>query len=475
MISKTKIIKGGFFLTIVNVISQILAVVINIILARILAPEDFGLIALTTTFMAFIRLFTSLGFGASVIHGRNSTINQLSSIFWLNIGICIISFIAIQLSANFAAEFYDKDELENLIRLASLNVLITPIFIIHYKILERDLEFKTISIINLSGTLIGSIAAVIAAFQGFGVYALLFQPIISSIVRLILVLINNKWKPKIYFNFQDIKSMVWYSIKFKGSSTALYFERNIDYLILGKLFTSTVLGYYAFAYNIMYTPVKRISNLFSEVLFPSFSSFQNDKQKIIRGYFKSLTLVAMISVPAMTILAYNAELIVQTVFGDKWDGAIPIVRILCFAGALQSISQFGNIIFSSIGKPEISMYVSICRTILTTMAIIIGSKYGVLSVAYALVISKLLSFIIFLLILNYEIKFTFGQLINSLKGPIVLFVSLTLLYLFYISNYFYLNSWKLLLTMIIISLFFTYIFHKKIIIEIIKVLNSKTY
>ena len=120
------------------------------------------------------------------------------------------------------------------------------------------------------------------------------------------------------------------------------------------------------------------------------------------------------------------------------------------------------------------MYVSVFRTILTTMAIIIGFRYGVLSVAYALVISKLLSFIIFLCILNFEIKFTFGQLLSSLKGPMVVFISLTLLYLFYNSNYFYLNSLKLLILMIIITLFFTYIFHKKIIIEIINVLRIKT-
>ena len=474
MVNKNKIIKGGFFLTIVNVISQILTVVVNVIMARLIAPEDFGLIALTTTFMGFIRLFTSLGFGASIIHNRYSTPKQLSSLYWFNISLCLLTFIIIQFTATFAANFYNKEELISLIRLASLNVLITPIFIIHYKILERDLEFKIISRINLLGTLIGSIAAIIAAFVGFGVYALLFQPLITSLVRLILVLNTNKWRPKFYFKFKEIKGMVWYSLKFKGSSTALYLERNVDYLILGKLFTSTILGYYAFAYNIMYTPVKRISNLFSEVLFPSFSSFQNDKQKIIGGYFKSLTLVAMISIPAMTFLAFNAELIIQSIFGHKWDGAIPIVKILCFAGAIQSISQFGNIIFSSIGKPEVSMYVSLCRTFLTVLAIVIGAQYGVLWVAYSLVITKLLSYIIFLGVLKYQIPFSLGQLFNSLKGPLVTLISLSAVYVLYVLKYYEINPWILLITMLIVATTTTYLFHKKIMIDIIKVLKEKT-
>ena len=103
--------------------------------------------------------------------------------------------------------------------------------------------------------------------------------------------------------------------------------------------------------------MKRISYIFSEVLFPSFSSFKDDKQKIINGYFKSVNLIALVSVPAMTILAFNADLIINFVFGHKWDEAIPIVRILCFAGAIQSISQFGGVyFFPSIGKPEVSMY-----------------------------------------------------------------------------------------------------------------------
>src|SRR5690606_10075143 len=107
---------------------------------------------------------------------------------------------------------------------------------------------------------------------------------VSSAVRLVLIMLYKRWMPNLYFNFKEIKHMIWYSLKFKGSNMVMYFERNIDYLILGKFFTSIILGYYAFAYNIMYTPVKRISYIFSDVLFPSFSSFKNDKRKIINGY-----------------------------------------------------------------------------------------------------------------------------------------------------------------------------------------------
>ncbi len=469
-----KIIKGGFYLTIVKVLSQLLAIVINIVLARLLLPEDFGLVALTMTFMGFVVLFTNIGFGASIIHERNTTQQNLSSIYWLNFGLAIISFLIIISTSQFAADFYDEQQLTSIVFVAAINILITPLFIIHYKLLERDLEFKTISKINLFGTIIGSIAAVIGAYSGLGVYALILQALVSTVVRLVLVLFFNRWKPNMHFDFKEIKGMVWYSLKFKAANTALYFERNIDYLILGKFFTSAILGYYAFAYNIMYTPVKRISYIFSEVLFPSFSSFKKDKKKIINGYFKSVQLIAMVSIPAMTILAFNADLIIHTVFGQKWDQAIPIVRILCFAGAIQSISQFGGVIFPSLGKPEVEFHVSIGRTALTVFAIVIGVQYGVLWVAYLLVIAKALSFILFLLVLNYHIPFSIKQLFVSLKGPLVSLLSLSAIYALIYLNFIKLNPWFDLGIMMLVALLILYTFHKQIIIDIFNVIKEKT-
>jgi O-antigen/teichoic acid export membrane protein len=473
-LSKSKIIKGGLYLTIVNVLSQFLAIVVNIVLARLLLPEDFGLVALTMTYIGFITLFTNMGFGSSIIHESETSQKQLSSIYWLNYGLSIFSFIIIITTSQFAASFYNEPKLTPIVLFAAINILLNPFYIIHYKLLERDLEFKTISKINLTGTLLGSIAAIIGAFSGLGVYALILQSLVSSAIRLVMIMLYKRWRPSFYFNFKEIKHMIWYSLKFKASKMSMYFERNIDYLILGKFFTSVILGYYAFAYNIMYTPVKRISYIFSEVLFPSFSSFKNDKEKIINGYFKSVNLVALVSIPAMTILAFNADFIIHLVFGQKWNEAIPIVRILCFAGAVQSISQFGGVIFSSIGKPEVTFYVSIGRTILTVMAIVIGVQYGVLWVAYLLVVAKVLSFVLFLLVLNYYIPFSIAQLFNSLKGPIISLVSLTVIYILFYFNYLNVSAWLLLLIMILVELIILYTFHKNTILGILKVLNEKS-
>lgn len=475
MLNKSKIIKGGFYLTVVNILAQVLAVVVNIVLARLLLPSDFGLVALTTTFIGFITLFTNIGFGSAIIHEQKATHKQLSSIYWFNFGLSLLSFLAVISTSQLAADFYDKPQLTSIVFVAALNILITPFFITHYKLLERDLEFKLISKMNLIGIVFGSVAAVIGAYYGLGVYALLLQTLISSMTRLVLVLKTSKWSPLRQLNYGEVKGMIWYSIKYKASSVALYFERNVDYLILGKFFTSAILGYYAFAYNIMYTPVKRISYIFSNVLFPTFSAIKDNKEKIIEGYFKSIQLIAMVSFPAMALISFNAELIIQIVFGHKWDAAIPIVKILCFAGAIQSISQLGGVIFSSIGKPEISLYISIGRTILTVLAILIGVQYGgVLLVAYFLVIAKALSFLLFLIVLKFQISFSVIRLMDYLKGPIISILVLGGLYILFNLSQYQDYRWLKLGIMLIVSLVTLLLFHYKTLSDVIKILKAKT-
>lgn len=439
-----------------------------------LMPEDFALIALATTYIGFITIFTSIGFGSSIIHEQNATQEQLSSIYWLNYILGVSSFLGVALTVPFAADFYNEPELIPVVRIAAINALILPFYITHYKIKERDLEFKLLSIINFISAFAGAVAAVIGVLYGFGVYALVLQALAATVMKLILILWNSDWRPSRVVNLRAVRNMTWYSIKYKAAASILYLERNIDYLILGRIFTTKVLGYYAFAYNIMYTPVKRISYIFSDILFPSFSSLKDEPQKIIVGYFKSMQLVALVALPGMTLLAYNAEWIIPFVFGNQWIEAIPIIQILCFAGAIQAVSQFGSVIFSSIGKPEVALYVSSARTILVVLAIIIGSYFGILMVAYLLVIAKVLSFGVVLITVNHFIKYRLKDLLNYLKGPLITVVVLTTIQLLLIFSESNISAFIKLLLMSLTVLGLTVLFHNTVIRDLLAIIMKKS-
>ena len=470
---KQKIVQGGFFLALANVLGQFVSIGVNIILATLLAPEDFGLVALSTTYIGFITIFTTIGFGSAIIYNTHSTQQQLSTLFWLNLLLGFFSFVVVAATAPLASRFYEEPRLLNVVLFAAITILMYPFFIIHYKIKERDLEFKLLSRINLISLFIGAVVSVIAAFQGAGVYALVLQAVVATVFRLILTLYHSDWKPSWTWELAPVRGMIWYSVRYKLATTALFLERNVDYLVLGKIFSSRILGYYSFAYNIMYSPVKRISSVFSDVMFPSLSSIKDNPEKVISGYFKSKQLIAIVAFPGMTLLALNAEWLIITVFGTKWEGAIPIVEILCFAGAIQAISQVGDMIFSSIGKPEVAIFIASIRTVLTASAIFIGSLQGILFVAYYLVIAKALSYFILLLGIYRFIPFSFLKLGRVLSGPLITSMILFASHIIYERGSFGVEAYWKLIVMIVVATIFSLAFHFKDMRELYFLLRAK--
>ena len=464
-------VKGGMYLSIVNIFSQFLSITLNLILARLLRPEDFGLMALANTYLGFIGVITAIGFGSSIIQKKDPSDLQISSIYWMNMALSALTFLIIVGSSGWAASFYEAPELASVIWVASSAVVMTPFFIIHYKLKEKDLEFRLLSRITMISTTTGALAAIISAFAGLSVYALVMQVVVGTFLKMVLTLKFSNFKPRWVFNYKEIHQMVMYSIKFKASRILLYTDRNIDYLILGKVFTSVILGYYSFAYNVMYTPVKRISYIFNDVLFPTLSSLQGNKDKVIKGYFRSVELIAMISFPLMTIAALHTEVLVNFLFGNKWDGAVPIVKILCYAGAIQSISQLGSVVFNSIGKPEVDVYFGIIRTALTVVAIIGGALYGVEPVAWFLLVTKLVSFIVILFVMHHQIPYKPSLFLNSIKKAVLVLVLLNINML--AISPFALGAWWNLFISVILAFGLTLFLNLRLIREIAGILLPK--
>jgi len=470
---KSRIIKGGAFLAVANIFTQILAIAVNIVLARLLLPEDFGLIALATTYIGFIAIFTNIGFGSAIIYKQTSTDVELSTLYWTNLILAIFAYLVIAGTAPMAAEFYNEPELAKVVWLSALTVILSPFFAIHYKIKERDLEFSLLSKITIASTTIGAVFGIAAAYYGLGVYALVAQIISLTVVRLVLVLYFSNWNPRLLFRLREVKDMIWYSVKYQASNSILYLERNIDYLILGRIFPASILGYYAFSYNIMYTPVKRISYIFSDILFPSFSALKDSPELILSGYLQSMRLIAIVSFPVMALLSFNAEWIILTVFGPQWNAAVPIVQILCFAGAIQSISQFGGVIFSSIGKPEVGLYVSVARTFLVIAAIIGGSAYGIVAVAYFLLIAKAISFLLVTRVISYFLPLSLYDLVRYLKGPVVNVAILSLIQLYVTGNGVTISLPEKLAVMFTVSTIITFLIHFSILKELFVTIISR--
>ena len=426
--TKEKAVKGGLYLTAVNIFSQLLTTVLNVILARLLAPEDFGLMALIVTYLGFIALLTKVGFGSAIIQKKKPSADQISTLYWINLIFGFLTLILIILGAPWFAKFYEAPRLGQIMWIAGLSVVITPLYMIHYKLMEKDLKFGLLSKANVISSICGAVAAAVSAYYGFGVLALIVQALLGKIVKGIIILNSSSWRPRLVFKLKEVREMFAFSLKYKLSQSLLYVDRNIDYLILGKYFASTILGYYSFAYTVMYTPVKRISSIFNDVMFPTLSAVQDNPEKVVKGYFSSVELVALVSFPLMTIISIHTELILNSFFGSKWDAAIPIVKILCFAGAVQSVSQLSSVVFNSLGRPMVDFYFGLIRNSLTIMAIIGGAQYGIEVVAWMLLVVKVLTFIVGLIIIYSLVNYSFLLVFKYLGKPLALSAFLVWIY-----------------------------------------------
>lgn len=461
---------------IANIITQMLSFGFNVLLTRLLNPQDFGIIAIASFFIVFTGYFTTVSFGSAIIYYQERDNDKLSSIYWINFLFYIFTAFMLNILAPFIAIYYSEPQLRYVLHLLSVNYLLAPLYIVHYKLLEKEMQFVILTKINIISVLSGYIVAVVVAFLGFGVFALAIQSVVLTLGKVIFTYVFGiTWKPARYLNLRKISNMIWYSIKYQFSTAFLYIERNVDYLIIGKILNSTALGFYSFAYNIMYLPIKNISYLFGEVLFPSFSTLKDDSLRLKRVFFQSTGIISAITFPAMTLISLNAPLIISTISGEKWLNAVPVVQVLSFAGAIQSVGQFGgaNAIFPSIGKPEINLYISIFRAILIASAVFAGSSYGLVTISFFILLASFISSLVLFIVLYRYLKFNLKDLgiaFNSGLINVVVLFTVALVFKFLSNDSFQIVKFFL---MLIIAGGVFYIFNVKVIRQIIDVIKTK--
>ena len=469
---KEKFLKSGLALLLSNSVLQFTSLLTNAILARLLLPSDFGVVALATSFMGLIDVILSVGLGSAIIYQREIKEIQLSTTYWLNFLLAIFIYLLIFFCAPMVSSFYGENILVEIIRLSSLSIIISPFFLVHQKLNERKLNHTLVSKITIFCSLFSGFIAVIIAFYGFGLYALIMKQILNVAPKIFLYRIFSNWEPSFVFDFKEVKEMIWYSLKVKLSQIIFYFERNVDYLIIGKFFSASLLGSYAFAYSLMYLPVQRLSYVVSEVLFPALSTIQSNKKEIRKILLSSIHIIALITFPLMMIISFNASFIIINIFGGKWLPAVSMVQILSFAGAIQSVSQPFGIVFKSIGKPEIGIYYGLLRTLLIVFAVSYGSYLHSLDTVVRLI---LLAKAIYLAFITHKVhsylKFDFIQFIVRFKGMIL--VCLALFFTEVSFNFIYISSGFQFLIQFIVFIFLNSFMHKDIAISLYKKIISK--
>ena len=363
---------------------------ILVILARLLSPEDFGLLGMILVFTGIAKLFSELGFGAALIQKTELEEGHLSSVFWLNIAVGLILTILVYMSAPWVASFYNEPRLILLVRAISISFVIAGFGVVQKAMMTRKMQFKLLAIIQLLSVFITGIITVLMAFSGYGVWSLVVQLISVSFLGVVFLWLLGEWRPKFIFKAAALKDMISFSANLLGAQLLNYGVRNFDYLLIGRYVGSSGLGVYTLAYKFMLLPINQVSRIIGRVMFPALSQIQDDNQRIKRIYLRANRVIGLLTIPLMFGMIVVARPLVLTIVGPNWEAVIPVLQILCLVGIKQPVGSTTGWLYQAKGRTDLMLRWNFISMAITIAAFIIGIRWGIIGVATAYAIRSYL-------------------------------------------------------------------------------------
>lgn len=412
---------------------QIIQYTTTIILAALLTPSDFGLMAMAIVIVGFLEIFKDLGTAAAIIQNQNLSEESLSSIFWVNVGFGLLVAIIVFLAAPLGADFFNNVKIENILKVLSISFIFSSFGTVHKKLLEKELKFDSLAKIELVGVAIGAVVGISLALLEFGVWSLVLQSLSIVVITTSLLWIMNSWRPIFFFSYLKIKPIISYSLNLLGYNVFNYFVRNTDYLLIGKYLGERELGHYYLAYKIMLYPLQNVSLVVSRVLFPIYSKIQNDNERFRKIYTKVANAISFLTFPLMIGVFALSDIFAVTFFNDKWDTALLalLLMILAPVGLIQSIATTTGSIYQAKGKTDWMFRWGVISGVIYVTGFFIGLNWGVIGVAVSYLIASIILLypvfaIPFKLIELKVLEFTIIFKESTLISAILLFVLLLL-------------------------------------------------
>lgn len=355
----------------------------TVILARLLMPAEFGLVAMATVVIGFVGIFKDLGTSAAIIQNREVTEDLLSSVFWANVAAGALGTVALVAVAPLVASYYHEPRVTALLRVLALNFVLSGFSILQQTIFERKLLFRILARVEVAGVFCGAVIGISSAVAGLGVWALVAQSLTTVSVTSMLLWYFSDWRPRLLFRWQEIRGISGYSLNIVGFNTFNYFSRNADYLLIGKFLGATPLGFYMLAYRIMLYPLQSVTTVMSRVMFPAYSRLCDDDARFRSAYIRSAGMIALATFPLMVGLWVVAEPFVLSIFGPKWTQVIPLIKILALVGMVQSIEATKGSIYQAKGRTDVMFRWGVGSSVLTVVGFGVGLRWGVSGVAAA--------------------------------------------------------------------------------------------
>lgn len=360
---------------------QVTRIVVGVILARLLVPRDFGLASMALLFVGVASVFTDLSFGQALIARREISERDRSTAFWTTLAAGALCFGGGVAAAPLVADFFSTPAVSHLFAVTSILFLITSFSSTQIALLTREMQFRSLQLREMAGTVLGGVVGVVLAFSGLGAWALVVQALTAESVSLVLVWRFSSWRPGMTWSSESFRRLGGFAGKTSGARVLGYVNLNADNFLIARFLGAAPLGVYSVAYNVMFAPIARIAAPIQQVLFPAFALIAADRPRAGGAWLRGSRIVAAITVPAFVGLGVVAPDFVPVVLGHRWHKAIPVLQLLCIAGLSQSLQTLNHSMLQALDRAGALLAFMIFSATLTVSAFAIGLHWGVVGVA----------------------------------------------------------------------------------------------
>ena len=372
-----KAFKGSIWLAFFNGISQTFSWIATVIIARILIPEDYGLMAMAMILTGYVELFSELGLGAAIIQRERITEKELSSLFWFVLLFGILIGLSCILLAYPTVAIFNEKRILRVTQSACLLYILGSMLIVPRNMLERELRFKALGFIDAIANIISCIMMIIIAKSGGGVWTLMAGLMIRRLIMAILFFVASSWKPFFHFNISDIKPFLRFGLNIAIARTLYYIYQNSDRFFAGRLLGSTKLGYYSFALQLSNIPTDKVVSFINRISFPVFSRYQKKNEQFNKFFLKLTELISFIVFPLYIGGFFIADQLIPIVLGSKWESIIVPFKLLCISRLINANTIINAVVLNAKGYPHWNLYLTIVNVLILPPSFYFLARHGI--------------------------------------------------------------------------------------------------
>lgn len=405
-----------------NISSVGIAAIVGIVLARVLSPAEFGIMAKTTIFISLAGIFMDSGFSIALTRKKDADEVDFNTVFHTNLMLSAILYVILYISSPFIAQFFNTPILTDIIRILGLVVVIQAFSIVQKVVFTRKIDFKTQAIASLVASTVGGGLAILMAFKGFGVWSLVALQILKVTLYTLMLWMLSPWKPTMGFSWVRFKEFFSFSSKLLTGSVITVIWNEIYSLVIGKVYTDSILGFYARADKMKTSITFNVSTVMQKVSLPMLSTIQDEKERQVRAYRKVIKTTGMITFTALFGMIVIAKSFIVVLIGEKWLPAVHLLQILSLSGIFIPLMSNSVNVITANGKSNISLKLDIIKTLLSVFPILLGIFYTIEWMLYSTIATFFVAYMFHVYYVSKVIKYPILDQLKDLLPYLIIAV-----------------------------------------------------